>query len=250
MNAVIPITTAFIGGQPTQAANARDLHEYLEPATDFNHWIARRIEEYGFEEGKDFWSFLAESTGGRPPKEYTISLNMAKELAMVERNAKGKQARQYFIECERRAKECMQPAELSRMDILQLAMASEQARIKAEEQLALAAPKVEYVDRYVAANGAKGFRQVAKLLGANEHEFRAWLQDEKIMYRLGGEWTAYQQHIDAGRLVTRAGVAKRNEHAFNATYFTPKGVNWVAGEWGKHLTTKGAGSVAKGVDRG
>ena len=90
------------------------------------------------------------------------------------------------------------------------------------------------MDRYVAANGAKGFRQVAKLLGANEHEFRAWLQDEKIMYRLGGEWTAHQCHIDAGRFVVKTGVAHVNDHAFNATKFTPKGVNWIAGLWGQH----------------
>ncbi|CUB01418.1 phage antirepressor KilAC domain-containing protein [Comamonas thiooxydans] len=102
------------------------------------------------------------------------------------------------------------------------------------EQLALAAPKVEYVDRYVAANGSMGFRQVAKLLQANEHEFRTWLQDAKIMYRLGNEWTAYQNHIEAGRFVVRAGVATANEHAFNTTKFTPKGVEWVAGLWGKH----------------
>ena len=102
------------------------------------------------------------------------------------------------------------------------------------QQLALAAPKVEYVDRYVAANGSMGFRQVAKLLQANEHEFRAWLQDEKIMYRLGGEWAAYQNHIDAGRFVVRAGVASVNEHAFNTTKFTPTGTQWVAGLWGQH----------------
>ena len=102
------------------------------------------------------------------------------------------------------------------------------------EQLALAAPKVEYVDRYVAANGSMGFRQVAKLLQANEHEFRAWLQDAKIMYRLGGEWAAYQNHIEAGRFLVRSGVATANEHAFNTTKFTPKGVEWVAGLWGKH----------------
>lgn len=103
-----------------------------------------------------------------------------------------------------------------------------------KEQLALAAPKVEYVDRYVAANGSMGFRQVAKLLQANEHEFRTWLQDAKIMYRLANEWTAYQNHIEAGRFVVRAGVATANEHAFNTTKFTPKGVEWVAGLWGKH----------------
>lgn len=127
-----------------------------------------------------------------------------------------------------------QPAQMSRMDILKLAMDSEQGRIEAEAKLALAAPKAEYVDRYVAANGSMGFRQVAKLLQANEHEFRAWLQDAKIMYRLGNEWTAYQNHIEAGRFVVRAGVATANDHAFNTTKFTPKGVEWIAGLWGSH----------------
>lgn len=117
-----------------------------------------------------------------------------------------------------------------------LRLAAEQAeQIEAQqEQLALAAPKVEYVDRYVAANGSMGFRQVAKLLQANEHEFRAWLQDAKIMYRLGNEWTAYQSHIEAGRFVVRAGVATANDHAFNTTKFTPKGVEWIAGLWSQH----------------
>lgn len=116
-----------------------------------------------------------------------------------------------------------------------LRLAAEQAeQIEAQqEQLALAAPKVEYVERYVAAHGSMGFRQVAKLLQANEHEFRAWMQDEKVMYRLGSEWTAYQNHIDAGRFVVKAGVAKLNEHAFSTTKFTPKGVEWIAGLWGK-----------------
>lgn len=121
-----------------------------------------------------------------------------------------------------------------------LRLAAEQAEILEQQQaqLALAAPKVEYVDRYVAANGAKGFRQVAKLLQANEHEFRAWLQDSKIMYRLGGEWAAYQNHIDAGRFVVKTGVASANEHAFNTTLFTPKGVEWIAGEWGKRQVAR------------
>ncbi|WP_237426753.1 phage antirepressor KilAC domain-containing protein [Delftia sp. CH05] len=127
-----------------------------------------------------------------------------------------------------------------------LRLAAEQAEQIEQQQaaLALAAPKAEYVDRYVAANGAKGFRQVAKLLGANEHEFRAWLQDEKIMYRLGGEWTAHQCHIDAGRFVVKTGVAHVNDHAFNATKFTPKGVNWVAGLWGQHQARLAQGERA------
>lgn len=121
---------------------------------------------------------------------------------------------------------------------------AKESELRTAEALALAAPKAEYVDRYVAANGAKGFRQVAKLLGANEHEFRAWLQDEKIMYRLGGEWTAHQCHIDAGRFVVKTGVAHVNDHAFNATKFTPKGVNWVAGLWGQHQARLAQGERA------
>jgi len=104
MKSLIAIQPAAIGKDAIPTCNARDLHEFLEVQTQFKDWIARRIEEYDFEEGKDFCSILSESTGGRPAKEYALSLDMAKELSMVERTEKGKQARQYFIECERQAK--------------------------------------------------------------------------------------------------------------------------------------------------
>lgn len=101
------------------------------------------------------------------------------------------------------------------------------------EALALAAPKVAFVERYVEADsGLKGFRQVAKLLKANEARFREFLIDEKIMYRLGGEWVAHQPHLDAGRFETKTGEA--HGHAFNRCLFTPKGVEWVAARWAVH----------------
>ena len=110
-----------------------------------------------------------------------------------------------------------------------LRLAADQA-----EQLALAAPKVEFVDRYVAADsGSKGFRQVAKLLNANEKTFRAFLSDSKIMYKLGGEWMPYQCHYDAGRFEVKGGVAD-NDHVYNSALFTPKGINWIAGLWAQH----------------
>lgn len=90
-----------------QAVNARELHHFLQVQTAFKDWIARRISEYGFLEGVDFCSILSESTGGRPAKEYAITLDMAKELSMVERNEQGKMARRYFIECERVARQVM-----------------------------------------------------------------------------------------------------------------------------------------------
>lgn len=76
-----------------QTVNARDLHRFLEVGVRFNDWIARRIADYGFEEGKDFYSELSKtSSDGRPSREYHISLDMAKELSMVERKEKGKEA--------------------------------------------------------------------------------------------------------------------------------------------------------------
>ena len=85
--------------------SARELHTFLEVQTRFNDWIAARINEYEFIENQDFVSFTENSAkpkGGRPSREYYITLDMAKELSMVERNDKGRQARRYFIECEKK----------------------------------------------------------------------------------------------------------------------------------------------------
>lgn len=110
----------------------------------------------------------------------------------------------------------------------------------ANQQLALAVPKVAFVDSYVDATGLKGFREVAKLLKINEARFREFLRDHGVMYLLGGEWTARSQHIDAGRFEVKAGKSKHSEHAFNRSMFTPKGVEWIAGEWAKYQLNRGA----------
>ena len=112
---------------------------------------------------------------------------------------------------------------------------------KQAEQLRLAAPKVEFVDKFVVADsGNMTFRATAKILKINEREFRTFLKDEKIMYLLGGDWVPYQQHIEAGRFEIKAGLAEHEEksHAFKQSKFTPKGIEWVAGEYAKHIALK------------
>ena len=79
--------------------SGRALHNFLEVATPYDKWFPRMVE-YGFTEGTDFSTFLSESTGGRPATDHAVKLNMAKELAMIQRTEKGKQARQYFIKVE------------------------------------------------------------------------------------------------------------------------------------------------------
>lgn len=98
-----------------------------------------------------------------------------------------------------------------------------------EKQLELAAPKVAFVDNFVESSGTKTFRQVAKILKANERLFRAFLSAEGFMYKIGREWTAYQKHIDAGRFSCTVG--EKNGHAFTECKFTPKGIEYIAGKW-------------------
>ncbi|WP_375634171.1 MULTISPECIES: antA/AntB antirepressor family protein [unclassified Bartonella] len=107
MNTLIKITEQTIDQETVQAVNARELHMFLKVTSRFNDWIINRIKEYGFLENKDFVSFtknLVKPKSGRPSTEYHITLDMAKELSMVERNEKGRQARRYFIECEKKLK--------------------------------------------------------------------------------------------------------------------------------------------------
>lgn len=102
MKNLIDIETRNINGELIQTVNARALHAFLEIKSRFNDWIKNRIKEYNFIENLDFITLTKNLVSGGSRVDYHISLDMAKELSMVERNEKGKQARQYFIECERR----------------------------------------------------------------------------------------------------------------------------------------------------
>lgn len=159
---------------------------------------------------------------------YDLTLDQCRLVGM--RESKG--VRRWVLERlkEREAPKVPQTYAQALLEAGRLAqLAEEQA-----QQLALAAPKVEFVDKFVqASTGSKTFRQVCKLLKVNEREFRAFLEARGVMYRLGGEWVPYAQHLDAGRFEVKAGVAG-NEHAYTATRFTAKGVEWIAGEWAKY----------------
>lgn len=106
-NELVKISTMEINGEKVECVNARDLHEKLESKQDFIHWIQNRIEKYGFIEwidhtinlsdGKWFWKWAIK-------KDYILTLDTAKEIAMVENNEKWREIRQYFIEIEKQHK--------------------------------------------------------------------------------------------------------------------------------------------------
>ncbi|EEZ6065723.1 phage antirepressor Ant [Escherichia coli] len=104
---LIPVFSGTISNETILLCNARDLHDFLEVGKVFAAWINARIEEYGFEENKDFvvFSNSGKNSVGRRRKDYHLTLDTAKELAMVESNEKGRQIRRYFIECEKKLRE-------------------------------------------------------------------------------------------------------------------------------------------------
>ena len=99
---LVTVFNGIIANQSVQLANARELHAFLESKQQYTDWIKNRINEYGFIQDEDY-IIVTERTSGRPRKEYHITLDMGKELGMVERNERGRQIRKYFIAIEKQA---------------------------------------------------------------------------------------------------------------------------------------------------
>ena len=105
---LMKIELCGINGEEQQTCNARDLWVFLESKQQFADWIKSRIERYGFVEGQDYTIHKIMNnpeTGGRPVIEYRLTLDMGKEIAMVEGNPKGQQVRRHFLDCEKFAKQ-------------------------------------------------------------------------------------------------------------------------------------------------
>lgn len=136
MNELINITRTTINDEEVNAVNARELWQKLEVKTQFNHWIGRRIKDYGFEDGVDFTVVKNGHgiNGQFRPTEYIISIDMAKELAMVENNEQGRKIRRYFIEVEKQYRN-QENEKLPTPEVLMATLCTEmERRIKAESE--------------------------------------------------------------------------------------------------------------------
>ena len=171
-----------------RAVNARELHQFLESKYQFANWIQERITKYGFVENQDYEVFkenLKNSNGGRPQIEYALSVDMAKELSMVENNEKGSLARKYFIECEKIAR----AVAMASYQIEDPIKRAERWIEEQKEKKALEAknqemqPKAHYFDELVERSLLTGFRDTAKELGLKQSEFIKILIDRGYIYR-------------------------------------------------------------------
>lgn len=188
--------------QPTVLA--RDLHEKLNIETPFKKWIDRMCE-YGFEESKDFWTKMSESTGGRPSKKYEISIDMAKQICMIQRTPEGKECRQYFIDLEKAwntpeqiMARALKMADQSidslkdRCKFLGVQIVEQQ---KVIEELQ---PKANYVDLILSSRSLVTTTQIAKDYGVSARAFNKMLNELGVQYKVNGQWVLYSKYQNSG----------------------------------------------------
>lgn len=191
-----------------RAVSARELYAFLESKRQFSDWIKDRIEKYGFVENQDFETFSQNRESGGRLIEYALTIDCAKEIAMVEGNEKGKQARQYFIECEKIAKNPIQ--NISRKDLAMMVLESEREKERLQiqnqmqtDELKKQAPKVEYFNEVLQSESTYNTNQVAKEIGMSAVSLNRLLQDKKIQYKQNGTWLLYHKYQNKGYTKTK-----------------------------------------------
>ena len=226
MNELIPLQPQTINGNIVETVSARELHEFLGNGDMFANWIKHRVEKYGFVENQDFVSFLVSTkkpNGGRPSQEYYITLDMAKQLAMVENNEKGMQVRKYFIECEKKLKETItqKPIPLTFAEALRAYADEVEAHERTQQQLAIAVPKAQYFDKLVERNLLTNFTTTTKEFGIKRKDFINYLLDNGYIYRdQQGNLLPYAVHVPH---LFEVKEYSKDVHSGVQTLVTPKG---------------------------
>lgn len=230
MNQLIVIKNAEMSGAIVETVEARDLWEFLGSKQNYADWFKSRTDKYSFVEGIDYIEHIIMTQYNQIDTiDHFITLDMAKELSMVERTMQGKMARQYFIECEKVAKKENIPALPNYQEALR--QLADSIDLSSKQQLMIEAqkPAVAFVDRYVEARSSKCLSDVAKLLKRKPQEFIQELSNGGVIFKRSGSWIPYQPHIDAGRFTVTTGES--NGHAFQQTRVEPAGIVWLANRY-------------------
>lgn len=204
-NELIKITTK----DGKQLVSARELHEFLGIGVHFSTWM-KRMCEYGFEENIDFSILKSGNPNGGIAKidDYAITIDMAKEISMIQRSDKGKQARLYFIECEKKLKEVDIKGQL----LLAIYNGGQEGVVASRQLVELETkplldkieeqtPKVEYFDKVLDPKDEEnGFTKlitttdIAKDLGMSARKLNKLLNDKGIIYKQGNSWKVYTKY--------------------------------------------------------
>lgn len=248
MSELIPLTNTDEGAR---AVMGRDLHQFLEVQSNYTTWMNRLVEKYDFVEGQDYLSktgkVAREGRGNIGQLDHILTLDMAKELSMVQNNERGRQARRYFIECERRAQQPQPQLPKDYASALRELAESVEARELAEREAArsakrleMAAPKVAKADAHSNVDEWKTrqnfYREVQQWGDAQNLDIKQGNVSE-LLTRKGMFIGGLRQ--DRGQLTRSATKAKwgrnhkgvaENGHAYCTPQLSPRGQD-IAWKW-------------------
>lgn len=217
----------------TPTISGRELHRKLEIETPYHKWFPRMCA-YGFTENQDFFEVMDKIVqnplGGRPATDHQITIDMAKEICMLQRTEQGKAVRRYLIELEKkwnspeaviaRALQ-MANAKMERLTSEIQTLQSANSELAVQNEIML--PKAAYFDALVDRGVNLSFRESAKQLQVKERAFIAFLLDKKYLYRdKNGHLCAYAQYIN-DLFVTKEGFNDKTNWKGVQTLVTPKG---------------------------
>ena len=199
MNDLLPIINQDDG---RIAVSGRALHEFLEVKTPYTQWFDR-MKGYGFTENQDFILFSQKSessnvTGVKVIQDHVLTLDMAKELSMIQRTDRGKQARQYFIAVE---KEYNSPEKLMARALQVANKELATLRVQNDQQKQIIGelqPKADYTDRILRSTSLVTIGQIAKDYGMSARAMNALLHELKVQYKQSDQWFLYACYHDKG----------------------------------------------------
>lgn len=221
--------------------DARTLHAQLHVGRDFSNWIRNRLEEIEAVENLDFIVLdgspnLASNRGGSNRRDYWLSIDIAKEIAMLERNEYGKAIRRYFIEVEKlwREQQAQTPTLPNFADPVAAARAWADAKEAEQKALALAEANQEKAlgyDRFLDSQGLYSMQSAAKLLGTGELKLFRRLREARILMAADcsgreNHNVPYQQYLDRGYFKVKTSLRPDGEPS-RTTKVTPKGLDWI-----------------------
>lgn len=226
MNGLIKVD--YTNDRPTVLG--RELHKMLEVETRYNDWFSR-MKDYGFSEGTDFYSILSKTPeGGRPATDHQLTIEMAKEIAMLQRTEKGKQVRQYFIQLE---KDWNSPEMITKraMEILDRKVkALTLTTLQQEQRINELQPKAIYYDLILQNKSLISMTVIAKDYGMSAKTLNKKLYELGVQYKAGAKgkeiWLLYAKYQDKGYTSSKPSLYVDHEGNLQTsfhTYWTQKG---------------------------
>lgn len=178
--------------------SARDLYSFLssEKTSRFNDWIKRMLE-YGFEDGKDYSLVKIGERSAHNKIDYALTLDTAKEISMLQRSEKGKQARQYFIECEKHLANKVRIKSGDQLILEAVNLLQERVKIQ-EEALKTLTPKADFADRVIGSKSTFPTTVIAKELEMTAQALNSFLHASAVQYKVNGTWVLYKKYEKAG----------------------------------------------------